>query len=373
MPLTQVSDLDEIEKGFGPSFEVGSGKPIIIMWYTNGMFRKKFEKMISRNPHVRFYEFNGELPKGFDENTVYVFRPDKKMETLSLEDSEEESSGTKYFAIAEYECGCTTTGFNVLLFLSEEDELKFDGIMGKYLGCMFHKIPLNTDDGRKFAESQGVDPNETSAKIENTAGLRDEKYVNDLKTELERTMVRDCVDKKGYYFPRSRTCAVPCDTNNPAEGYRFDETEQCRTIKEIRDTQKSQEVTPRYQEVIHRSQERSQKTKQSFMTGKVNSVTNMKQFNQMREEAGKKLVVVDFFGTWCGPCKIMSPIFESIAKSEKDVVFIKVDVEAAEDVSGSAAIKSMPTFIFYKNNREVERFSGADEQKLRQTIAKLKY
>uniref|UniRef100_A0A8C6UAS8 Thioredoxin n=1 Tax=Neogobius melanostomus TaxID=47308 RepID=A0A8C6UAS8_9GOBI len=88
--------------------------------------------------------------------------------------------------------------------------------------------------------------------------------------------------------------------------------------------------------------------------------------------AGSKLVVVDFTASWCGPCKMIAPVFEKMADENKDVVFLKVDVDEASDVSEKCGISSMPTFQFYKNGEKLEQFSGASEEKLRATVAKLK-
>uniref|UniRef100_A0A8C6U9P3 Thioredoxin domain-containing protein n=1 Tax=Neogobius melanostomus TaxID=47308 RepID=A0A8C6U9P3_9GOBI len=87
--------------------------------------------------------------------------------------------------------------------------------------------------------------------------------------------------------------------------------------------------------------------------------------------AGSKLVVVDFTASWCGPCKMIAPVFE-VRNENKDVVFLKVDVDEASDVSEKCGISSMPTFQFYKNGEKLEQFSGASEEKLRATVAKLK-
>uniref|UniRef100_A0A3Q0RYL9 Thioredoxin domain-containing protein n=1 Tax=Amphilophus citrinellus TaxID=61819 RepID=A0A3Q0RYL9_AMPCI len=80
------------------------------------------------------------------------------------------------------------------------------------------------------------------------------------------------------------------------------------------------------------------------------------------KEAGGKLVVVDFTATWCGPCKQIAPKYlmaEDPANS--NVIFLKVDVDEAEDVSSFCKISCMPTFQFYKNGAKVHEFSGANE------------
>ena len=57
-----------------------------------------------------------------------------------------------------------------------------------------------------------------------------------------------------------------------------------------------------------------------------------------------KLVVTDWFATWCGPCVNFKPTFEKMAKEYKDVLFCKIDVDEAKQLAAKYAIRSMPTF-----------------------------
>jgi thioredoxin 1 len=63
--------------------------------------------------------------------------------------------------------------------------------------------------------------------------------------------------------------------------------------------------------------------------------------------------VVDFYATWCGPCKQIAPKLEEMAQLFTDVIFLKVDVDENEEVASEYAISCMPTFMFFKNGGKV--------------------
>ncbi|KAL7648651.1 UNVERIFIED_CONTAM: hypothetical protein RMT77_000558 [Armadillidium vulgare] len=103
----------------------------------------------------------------------------------------------------------------------------------------------------------------------------------------------------------------------------------------------------------------------------VYTVKDEEDFDQQLEEAGSKLVVVDFYATWCGPCKTIAPKIEALSKELENVVFLKVDVDDCEELSQRYKISCMPTFLFFRNKEKIDSFSGANEPKLRETILKL--
>lgn len=74
-------------------------------------------------------------------------------------------------------------------------------------------------------------------------------------------------------------------------------------------------------------------------------------------------VVVDFWAAWCGPCKMMAPVFSQVsAEMASQYRFAKVDTEQAQDVAARYNIRSIPTMIMFKGGKEVDRVAGAMDQ-----------
>ncbi|MGP1548564.1 MAG: thioredoxin [Prevotella sp.] len=83
----------------------------------------------------------------------------------------------------------------------------------------------------------------------------------------------------------------------------------------------------------------------------------MEKFNEIIK--GEGLTLVDFFATWCGPCKMMHPVLEQL-KDElgESVRVIKIDVDKNMDLSMQYRIQSVPTLMLFKNGAAVWRQSG---------------
>lgn len=72
-----------------------------------------------------------------------------------------------------------------------------------------------------------------------------------------------------------------------------------------------------------------------------------------------KPVVVDFWASWCGPCRMYGPEFEKASTQNTDAVFLKVNTEEEQQLSQKLGIRGIPCTIFFKNGQEVKRQPGA--------------
>ena len=79
-------------------------------------------------------------------------------------------------------------------------------------------------------------------------------------------------------------------------------------------------------------------------------VINKAEFEQITKEG---VVLVDFFATWCGPCKMLAPVLEELAED-----MVKVDVDQEGDLAMKFGIMSVPTMIVFKNGEAVKQISG---------------
>ena len=102
----------------------------------------------------------------------------------------------------------------------------------------------------------------------------------------------------------------------------------------------------------------------------VNKVATIAEFDKL--VAADCLTVVDAFATWCGPCRMIAPQIEKMATENTTVHFCKIDVDEAGELAQKLSIRAMPTFIFYKSGKEIDRMQGANPAGLAAMVAKHK-
>lgn len=87
---------------------------------------------------------------------------------------------------------------------------------------------------------------------------------------------------------------------------------------------------------------------------------------------GSGLSVVDFYATWCGPCKAMAPHLSKLVQEYPDVEFYKVDVDESPEIAQHCGVSAMPTFVYAKGGKLLGKVVGANPNGVEQGIKDLK-
>lgn len=90
----------------------------------------------------------------------------------------------------------------------------------------------------------------------------------------------------------------------------------------------------------------------------------------LNKEISKGVCLVDFYADWCGPCKMLAPILEEL---DGNLTIIKINVDKREDLAKEYNVMSIPTVIFFKEGKEVNKFVGfREKEEIEQIIKEIK-
>ncbi|MDY2724909.1 MAG: thioredoxin [Candidatus Onthovivens sp.] len=100
-------------------------------------------------------------------------------------------------------------------------------------------------------------------------------------------------------------------------------------------------------------------------------IESRNEFNEIVKE--EKLTVVDFFATWCGPCRMLAPELHELESEHPEINVVKVDVDKLPELAGIYYINAVPTLIFFKNGKVINQVSGyMDKDSLEEIVLNLK-
>jgi thioredoxin 1 len=101
----------------------------------------------------------------------------------------------------------------------------------------------------------------------------------------------------------------------------------------------------------------------------VSPITSLHEFQTIINS--DKPVIIHFWATWVGPCRVIAPIFEGLSNEAafSGIGFYKVDVDAQTEISQEVGIRAMPTFGLFKDGKNIDEFIGANPAKLEDLVA----
>ena len=88
-------------------------------------------------------------------------------------------------------------------------------------------------------------------------------------------------------------------------------------------------------------------------------ITDLNDSNFDQIVSAENPTLVDFWAEWCGPCKTMHPVFESLSKKYPKIKFARVNVDNNQNISRKFAVQSIPTFIMFKSGQIVDKMMGS--------------
>jgi thioredoxin 1 len=88
---------------------------------------------------------------------------------------------------------------------------------------------------------------------------------------------------------------------------------------------------------------------------------------------GHTYMIADFYATWCPPCKQIAPIYNQLANTHAAAgkfAFVKVNVDEQREIAAQYGITAMPTFLLFKDGKQIEEIRGADPRKIKAAVEK---
>lgn len=89
---------------------------------------------------------------------------------------------------------------------------------------------------------------------------------------------------------------------------------------------------------------------------------------------GHTYLIADFYATWCPPCKAIAPVYEQLSKTNTipgKISFVKVNVDEQQEVSAQYGIQAMPTFLIFKDGKQIEEIKGANPPALKKAVERI--
>ncbi|KAI1834627.1 Thioredoxin [Penicillium sp. IBT 35674x] len=102
------------------------------------------------------------------------------------------------------------------------------------------------------------------------------------------------------------------------------------------------------------------------------NISSNEQFNTLLNSS--RVVVADFYADWCGPCKAIAPVYDSLARQltrPNQITFTKINGDQQKDLAQAYSVRAYPTFIVFENGRKTQTVAGADPRRLNEVIQKL--
>ena len=130
------------------------------------------------------------------------------------------------------------------------------------------------------------------------------------------------------------------------------------TTEQVNSEQTSVSTTEQTEQVVEQTTEQKK--------NELLEITDMSVFKEA--VSNSNLTVIDFHAKWCGPCRKIAPMYKKLCDEFTTVTFCKADVDVVRDVAKEAKITCMPTFILFRDGKEICRMKGANMTGLKKLV-----